>query len=164
MATFTEEDLKQATFTEEDLKQAFITGAYDALMERAFPKSKKTITSEESRAAVANAKVHAWELYEGTKPTLLERMKHVSVANMAESRIEKMVSDLKKQGMNCGYVVQGNAVGFLSPGAVLDLAPTPYSPADLDEAVKQNLLKKSMWNVSSTGVAKSWSFEMYTAV
>ena len=54
---------------------------------------------------------------------------------MAEPRIEKMVSDLKKQGVNCGYVVQGNAVGFLSPGADFHLTPTPYSPADLDEAV-----------------------------
>jgi hypothetical protein len=81
---------------------------------------------------------------------------------MAEPRIEKMVSDLKKQGVNCGYVVQGNAVGFLSPGADFHLTPTPYSPADLDEAVKLKLLKKGVWNVSSTGAPKSWSFEMFT--
>ena len=63
-----------ATFTEEDLKKAFITGAYDALMERAYPKSKKTLTHDEVHAGREKAKARAKELYEGTKPTLLERI------------------------------------------------------------------------------------------
>lgn len=80
---------------------------------------------------------------------------------MAESRVEKMVSELKACGSNCGLIVQdGSVVSLVLPTFVR--TPTPYSLADLDEGVKLDRLKKTTWYVQSSGAPKSWSFEMYT--
>ncbi len=51
---------------------------------------------------------------------------------------------------------------LVGPGAHLPHPPLmEYSQADVDEALKQNLLKNSTWNVTQNANPKSWSFEMF---
>jgi hypothetical protein len=76
---------------------------------------------------------------------------------------EELAKSLKSKGPNHGVYVRAETVILMGPGAPYSLTPLlQFSQADIDEAVKLNLLKKTTWSLSST--SDSWHFDMFEAV
>jgi hypothetical protein len=82
---------------------------------------------------------------------------------MAESKAAKLVDDLKQRGVNYSVLFTAGTVIMVGPGAPFTTIPTPYNEADLNDAIKQGLLRKTEWTVAGAGM-RPWTVESYVAL
>jgi hypothetical protein len=79
------------------------------------------------------------------------------------AKAEELAKLIKSKGPNHGVYVRGETVILMGPGAPYSISPLlQFSQADIDEAVRLNLMKKTTWTLSST--SGSWPFDMFEAV